>query len=136
GGEFFPVFSPAFDGIAVFLPPLGLQLIQSKLCGIPVGGSVNPLHIGCERFSVLPDYKTAGISDLVDDADLFGGQWKHASDSLGEAFELSVAVTRISSTPLAFRSVRTLSQKEADSFLPSQSPRTSFLPSVRRPTAR
>ena len=41
-------------------------------------------------------------------------------------FRLSVAVISISLVPLDFISVRTLIQKAADSFLPNQSPNTSF----------
>jgi hypothetical protein len=87
-GQFFPVVSPAFDRIAVFLPPFGLQLIQCELCYIPIGSGVDFFHVGSERFSVFPDHKTAGISDLMNDTDLFGGQREHAPDGLSEAFEV------------------------------------------------
>src|SRR5258705_8785249 len=51
-------------------------------------------------------------------------------------FRLSVQAINISSTPLAFRSVNTLIQKEADSVSAIHIPSTSLSPSFFRPITR
>ena len=88
GSQFFPIGPPALDGVPIFCPPLFLQVVQSSGCRIAIGCVVNLFHVTGERLAVFPTHILTGVSDLVYNADLFGGFGKHGTNCIGKPFEI------------------------------------------------
>lgn len=86
--EFLPVFPPAFDCIAIFVAPFIFQPVESQCGSFPVRSCVDIFHIRGEFLSVFPDYKPAGISDLMDDTDLFGRFGEYRANRLCKALQV------------------------------------------------
>src|SRR5690606_11446655 len=125
--------SPGLNSIKVFTFPFCSKIIQSLFCSLFVWGGVDVFHVGGKFFSVFPNYIFASVSNLMNYAYLGLRLLRQFEQALGSGkterivlvkpLRLSVAVIKISSTPRAFKSVKTFIQKLELSFFPSHIPR-------------